>query len=316
MKIAFLGNFGVPYSSESHYLKTFEKLGHQVYPLQEGKIDIDHILPRALKSDMFFFVHTHGWETPGIRKVFRQLKAKGIPSVGYHLDLWKGINREGDLQTDPYWDIEYFFTADKNFVPDLRARGIKAFYLPAGVFEDECYIHPTYNPNEFDTDIIFVGSRGYHPEWQWRPKLIDWLSETYGDRFKHYGGDGLGTVRGDDLNRIYARSKIAIGDTLCLNYDYPDYFSDRLFESTGRGAFTIFPYVSGLENFFKIGDEIETYRYGSTSDIAMKIEHYLTHNEERERIRHAGHLRTRFNHTYTHRLLELIGTLKKEGALK
>jgi len=39
MKIVFLGNFGVSYSSENHHVKTLESLGHEVIKLQEVKVD-------------------------------------------------------------------------------------------------------------------------------------------------------------------------------------------------------------------------------------------------------------------------------------
>ncbi len=64
MKIVFLGNFGVSYSSENHHVKTLESLGHEVICLQEGKIDGNEIVKQTLRSDLFVVVHTHGWVTP------------------------------------------------------------------------------------------------------------------------------------------------------------------------------------------------------------------------------------------------------------
>ena len=46
------------------------------------------------------------------------------------------------------------------------------------------------------------------------------------------GGDGLGVVRGEKLNQLYADSKIVIGDSLSLNFDYPGYWSDRIYETS------------------------------------------------------------------------------------
>jgi hypothetical protein len=63
--ITFLGNFEVPYSSENHHAKSLESLGHTVKKLQEKKVRSEIILDKALKSDLFIWVHTHGWQTPG-----------------------------------------------------------------------------------------------------------------------------------------------------------------------------------------------------------------------------------------------------------
>ena len=164
-----------------------------------------------------------------------------------------------------------------------------------------------FRSDETSNDIIFVGSKGYHPEWNYRPTLIDWLRDSYQSQFTHVGGDGdTGTIRGERLNRVYGSSKIAVGDTLCIGFDYPYYFSDRLFESTGRGGFTIFPYIKGIEDNFEIGKEIVTYEFNNFDDLRQKIDYYLNNDEEREQIRIAGHERTKKDHTYMRRWEQIL----------
>ena len=63
--IVFLGNFEVSYSSENHHASSLESLGHTVTKLQERKAKTQTILEKALDSDLFIWVHTHGWETNG-----------------------------------------------------------------------------------------------------------------------------------------------------------------------------------------------------------------------------------------------------------
>jgi len=313
-RIAFLGNFSVPYSSESHYKTTFEDLGHSIIPLQEGRANSEEISEAALNSDIFFWVHTHGWHTQGINYVVQELKDKGIPTVGYHLDLWLGIEREKDLETDPYWRIEYFFSVDEQMVDLLNEREDmpKAFYLPPGVVKSECYLGEYRE--ELASDIIFVGSKGYHDEWPYRPQLVNWLKDTYGDQFAHWGGDGKGTIRGAELNDLYASAKIVIGDTLSPGFNYPKYYSDRLFETTGRGGFLIFPFIKGINDMFytDVGDlsknksELATYKFNNFDDLSFKINFFLTHDKRREEMRLAGHKRTKRDHTYNNRLKEML----------
>ena len=320
MKIAFLGNFRVPYTSENHYMKTLRDLGHEVYPLQEGTDKINQIMARATKMDMLFWVHTHGWDTVGIDIGIKKLKELGIPTVGYHLDLWLGLERQKDLATDPYWDIEHFFTVDKLMEEYLNQNENlpQGHYLPAGVFKDECYIAPTTG---FKHDVVFVGSGIYHHEWTYRHKLIEWLEETYGDRFAHYGSGGIkASVRGAELNQLYADSKIVIGDTLCKGFEYPYYLSDRIFETTGRGGFIIHPYVKHMEDLFNLGgidneyfnmDEMEvaTYDFDNFDYLKYAIDYFLENDEEREVIRRRGHAKTLVNHTYHNRLNYLLETI-------
>jgi len=325
MKIAFLGNFRESYTSETHYLKTLRKLGCEVFPLQEGTDNIHQVMSRAIKMDMLFWVHTHGWNTEGMREALQILKEQNIPTIGYHLDLWMGIAREKDLQTDPYWDIDYFFSVDKLMVDFLNSREDmpKAFYLPAGVFEDECYIAPR---EEWRHDIVFVGSKRYHPEWKYRTELINWLEATYGNKFALYGRDGRGIIRGHELNQLYSSSKIVIGDTLCKNFNYPYYLSDRIFETMGRGGFIIHPYIEGLETLYNTQEYTSSKRHETNTDNAhlitypfnnfdylkYLIDYYLDNDKEREAIRKRGYEYTKKHHTYTNRLNYLLETIQNE----
>lgn len=102
--------------------------------------------------------------------------------------------------------------------------------------------------------------------------------------------------------------KIAIGDSLNINFNYPYYTSDRLFESTGRGGFTIYPKIVGLEQYFN-EDEIVWYEHGNLDQLKQKIDYYLEHNEERESIRKLGHERTKREHTYVHRWSAILKEL-------
>ena len=313
-KITFLGNFQVDFSSENHHAKSLEALGHTVVKFQEGRgTTIGKVLREAATSDLFVWVHTHGWHTPGQERIdiLRELRESNVPTMTYHLDLWFGLKRQHDLENDPFYkNIGHFFATDKLMADWFNENtAVRGHFLPAGVFAPECYIHPDYD-GTFDYDVIFVGSKNYHPEYPYRPKLVNALRELYGDRFLHVGGDGdTGVVRGDELNRIYARSKIAIGDTLNINFNYPYYSSDRLFESTGRGGFTIYPNIVGLDAFFEDKKEIIFYDHGNLTDLKEKINYHLEHDEERESIRMAGHERAKREHTYKNRWQTILKEL-------
>lgn len=308
MKFAFLGNFNVPYCSEVHHKKTLESMGHTVIPLQEGVANSEQILSAALESDAFIWVHTHGWDTPGIETVLRSLKEAGIPTLTYHLDLWFGLQRQKDIQSDPYWNIDHFFTVDPQMADWLNQNTeIKGHYLPAAVFHEEAdklYIRPKNN------QVIFVGSKGYHPEWRYRPELIFWLQNVYKKHFQHFGNDGKKVVRGDELNALYQSTKVVVGDTLCIGFNYEGYWSDRVYETIGRGGFIIHPYIKGMENHFTDRQHLVFYEYGNFKQLKELIDYYLTHDSEREEIRKNGFLHVKQNHTYLNRwqeILDIIG---------
>jgi hypothetical protein len=316
MRIAFLGNFNVDYSSESHHKKSLESLGHEVIALQEGATATEQIYDYAKDSDMFIWVHTHGWVTPSSHhgsfnmvKVLELLKKANIPTLTYHLDLWFGLNRQNDLGKDPFYKyIQHFFTVDKKMADWFNANTqVKGHYIHAGVFDEEAIMmQPDNRLVAHNNDVIFVGSRGYHHEWQYRPQLIDWLKTTYKDQFTHVGGDGTGTVRGLGLNHVYANSKVVVGDSLCLNFDYPDYWSDRVYETLGRGGFLIHPYVKGMEQEFQDGKHLVFYEFGNFDQLKASIDYYLETPHERERIRQAGHELVKNNYTYKHRWQQIL----------
>lgn len=331
MRIVFLGNFQVDYSSETHHKKSLEALGHEVIALQEAQVTSEKVLEESMNSDMLVWVHTHGWSTPGtlgMGAVLQFLKKANIPTVTYHLDLWFGLNRQKDLETDPiYKSIEYFFTCDKKMADWFNEEtNVKGVYLPAGVFQDDMRLDLDAPKTR---DVIFVGSKGYHPEWPYRPKLINWLRETYGSRFTHVGGDGdTGTVRGEALTQLYNQTKVVVGDSLVLGFDYPYYWSDRLYETAGRGGFQIFPQITGIQDQyvtydFKVDDggfwdqapapvELVTYPFDDFRILKERIDYYLEHDKEREEIRKNAYERTLRDHTYLSRWQTILDTIERD----
>lgn len=306
MHFAFLGNFQVDYSSETHHAAALEALGHTVDRLQEPSTSAGSIHAAAEAADAFVWVHTHGWNTPTMDTVLELLRAEGVPTLTYHLDLWMGLARQRDMRTDPYWGLDRFFTVDARMADWLTTHTpVRGHYLPAGVHEPECVRVPAVDP----FDVAFVGSRRYHPEWPYRPMLIDWLKANYGNNFRHYGGDGLGTVRGLALNQVYADAKVVVGDSLCIGYDYPDYWSDRVYETLGRGGFLIHPRVPGMDRDFIDGEHLVFYDYGDFEGLRERIEYYLAHDDEREKIAQAGHDHVKANHTYRNRWAHIIDHL-------
>ena len=306
-KIVFLGNFRVSYSTETHHVKTLESLGHTVINLQESEASSETILEKAKDSDLFVWVHTHGWSTPGkfgMERVLELLKEYGVPSMTYHLDLWFGLKRQADLKRDPvYTYIDHFFTVDSQMAKWFNENTkVKGHYLPAAVFDQEC----VYVPRKPQHSVIFVGSKNYHPEWPYRPKLINWLNNTYRNSFELWGGQGKGVVRGNELNNLYATTKVVVGDSLSPNFNYPDYWSDRAYETVGRGGFLIHPYISGMEKHFTDKKHLVFYDFNNFDQLKDLIDYYLEHPEEADTIRKNGFEHVKKNHTYKNRWKNIL----------
>lgn len=308
MRIALLGNLKPDYSTEHHHAQALEDLGHEVTRLQEGAVTADQIIDQARDADFLLWVHTHGWDTPGgIGTALAVLRRYHTTTVAYHLDLWHGLGREKDLQGGPYFSgLDHFFTVDPAMADWLnRNTDIHGHYLPAAVAHRECWMAPAA---QRDLDVVFVGSHHYHPEWPYRNELIARLHARYGDRFHLIPGLGQ-PVRGAALNQLYGRTKVVVGDTLCPGFRYPGYWSDRVYETLGRGGMLIHPRIPGLDVQFRDGHDLVFYDYNDWSGLFDKIDHYLRFPVEREAIRHQGHAEVHRAHLYSHRWTTILETI-------
>jgi hypothetical protein len=330
MKISYISNTtnsasdGKSFNTEFHVGKTLEKLGHEVEFIQENTI-LGGTLPELVK-DSQLFLWTRTWPDVVTLDDLRAIEALGIPTVSFHLDKYAGIARDGGIGIgSPFWHTQYVFSPEGSIQSQriFKEHGINQYYSPPAVFEDECYIAEPVE--KFKHEIVFVGGGGreldgtlmYHPkDWPYRMKLIDWLRETYGDRFVKYGYPQE-TIRGAELNQLYAGSKIVIGDSLCKDFIDNHYTSDRPFEVTGRGGMIIMPYIPGMTDFFVDRKEAVFYAYDNFVQLKNLIDYYLepANEAERENIRMAGHLRTKAENTYTQRMEKMLDTLKAEGAI-
>lgn len=312
MRIVFYGNHSVDYTSESHHCASLEELGHEVVRLQEPQVPADVIRDNALESDLFVWIKTHGWETPGIDLAIGAMKQAAVPVLSYHLDAYRQIpDRWARYQNDPYMrQLDHFFSVDECLADWLNENtDVKGHYLPPGVYGRECYISDEPSPHA--NDVVFTGSYGYHDSYPMRPKLIDWLRQTYGDRFTHIGGGSrVGTLRGAELNALYANSKVVVGDSFICDPNYPGkYWSDRVPEVLGRGGVLLAPWVFGLDEHFTDGKHLLTYEHGNFIDLRMKIDWLLAHAAERELIRGAGHAHAKATQTYAHRWQTILDTV-------
>jgi spore maturation protein CgeB len=94
----------------------------------------------------------------------------------------------------------------------------------------------------------------------------------------------------EELIKMYSRSKISLGfsvvDTQETALEPIKQVRLRDFEAPMSGAFYMTEYMEELEQFFDIGSEMVC--YSSKEDLIEKIQYYLRHETEREKIRLAG----------------------------
>lgn len=312
MRILYVGNYQQTWTTETHIALTLQDLGHEVERVQEDQLMPGELLRHAVAWKPELLLWTRTWKGKVTQHDLDELKTLSIPTVSYHLDLYVGLQREGSLDFDPFWRTDYVFTpdGDPHSAAVFASKGINHHWLKPGVFKGECT--PGTPRDAFRFEVAFIGKTvNYHPtDWPYREALITFLKENYGAWFTVYGAP-FRTARGSDLNDVLASTKIIVGDTLCPGFSHENYWSDRVYETTGRGGFIIHPRIKGLETEFIEHQEIAYYDYGDFDHLKRLIDWYLEHDDYREAVRAHGHHRTLHEHTYHNRLQELFDVIAK-----
>lgn len=300
MKIAFIGNFEVPYSTESHHAWTWRKLGHDVIQLQENRTSVGEVMRACDNADLFQWTHTHGWGIQGEADILHHVKERGTPSFSYHLDRYFGIgSRQADYLSHPSFHLDYFFSTDGGNEEGWKQAGVNHVYLPPGVVEYGT--HMGVSSSGYAIPVLFCGSVGYHGEWPFRPAMVQALQRNYGPRFQVRNG-----VREEALNNLYASATVCVGDHIFAGCRH--YCSDRLFETIGRGGFIIYPETEGVTESIP---GLVTYHPQDIDDLIHKTDYYLDLAHEAERIerRDAAFQWVKTNGTYTNRLTSILQTM-------
>lgn len=311
IRIAYLGNFGPSFSTENHVALSLEELGHEVVRLQEGEVKAVEVACRTLEAEADLFLHTQTLGlamtggTVGERfSMLDQLRTFGIPSVGFHLDRWWGLDREDSVRTEPFFRCDLLFTADGGHEQEFAAAHVNHVWSAPAVYKAEA-VRGTAR-EEFLSDIAFVGNwkGGYHGEANHRLALIKHLRRRWGRRVKFWPRET--TIRGQDLADLYASTKVVVGDSCLLPGDRGFYWSDRVPETVGRGGVLLHPEVEGLDEQFTDGVHMVAWELGNWAELDEKIYQLLDEPSRREAIAVAGHAHVREHHTYENRLQRVL----------
>lgn len=308
MRVLQVGNFGAPHSTENELRKALLACGHEVTALQENQPGAFTSATRAVADHSMVLWTRTGWNPPiphDTQLEFLTAAADaGVPTVGYHLDRWWGLNREGQVLEEPFFRCSLVVTADGGHDAEWADAGVHHRWLPPAVSSFEC--NPGLVKGRYQSDIAFVGSwrPGYHAEWTHRPELVEHLQRTYGPRCRFWPQAGKPAIRGQALRDLYASAKILVGDS-CLAGNATRYWSDRIPETIGRGGFLIHPWVEGIDEHYSPGEHLLCWPLGDWDELDRQIRWALDHPDERRAIAVAGREHVLEHHTYTRRMEEL-----------
>jgi len=318
--------------------RALEDLGHKVeyfdssfyYPAYKSVEDItaneDHrsqlkslytmfvselVLAKAAewKPDLVFGIAQSPFTTNTLAQ-FKQLK---IPIAFWFME---------DFRLFTYWKTfaplyDYFFVIQRGeFSEKLSQLGIRNYhYLPLAAdpdFHKPVELTPEEKA-EYSSTFSFVGA-GYYNRAQFFLQLLN-------EDFKIWGSDWnplspLGRVLQRKGERISPEDCVKIFNAATININLHsssyhnginpngDFVNPRTFEIAACGGFQAVDPRSELGELFEVGREIIT--FSNVGELRRKKDYYMEHPDEREEIAKAGRQRALAEHTYRHRMQEML----------
>lgn len=244
---------------------------------------------------------------------YYQSAIQAAEKVGASLCTWISCPIPEELDISKFSVV---FTLFPPYVEAFEKQGVKVVLTQAGF---DPGLLPDLN-DEQKYDLTFVGGiGGYHRK---REKYLKYLIPRTSMKVWGYGFSSVNPIKrilkqilnrfiyikayqgkawGKEMFQILRSSKISFN----AHGDLADKYSVnmRMFEATGCGTLLVTEENDYLNNFFKPGEEVVTYK--DEKDALEKINYYLSNEEERKKIALQGQKRTLENYSYE-KLVEVL----------
>jgi spore maturation protein CgeB len=259
-------------------------------------------------------------QAPLTPECLETLRKSGIPSAFWFVEDFRVMN---------YWKriaahYDYFFTIQKgDFFSELKQAGIKNYhYLPTAACP-ELHKQVTLSEEElnyYGSDVSFFGA-GYYNRRHFFKGLLDFDFRIWGSDWdmnsslaKCVQRSGA-TVGTDEMVKIFNATKININLHSSTYHKginpFGDFVNPRTFEIISCGGFQLVDKRSEIEELFETGKEIVLFK--DLDDMRQKIIYYLNNPDERESIVERAMQRVMKDHTYEHRMREMLEFLTDNG---
>ena len=213
----------------------------------------------------------------------------------------------------PYGCYDLMLSSLPNLVTYFRQQGVKSEYFRLGFGAS---MLDRLGPMDCLYDVSFVG--GYSTHHSRGTHVLERIASEVSVDFWGYGAASLpkdspilrryhGEAWGLDMYRVLAQSKIVLNRHISVAEDYAN--NMRLYEATGVGALLITDMKGNLNELFEVGKEVVAYH--DAQECVELVKYHLEHENERSAIAKAGQQRTLWEHTYYHRMQELVDIVKR-----
>lgn len=238
------------------------------------------------KPDILLVLRGHGFDREYLIYLKEKYKIKKI--VGW----WVKGPKWFDLMLSEARIYDHYFCIHREGYTEKD----KICYLQAVAIDDSLYRRFSPNQRQYKQDIVFVGGWTkkrqeilenltkfsiaiYGPKWR-RKNIFNF-------RFKQMIKDK--GIWGENLVRLYNSTKIALNISAWSTEKFSG-LNLRVFDIPACGSLLITEYSDELREYFKFGEEIETFR--DINELNDKLSYYLKNDLERERIALNGYKKT------------------------
>lgn len=296
---------------------------------------LEEFKPDLFILDFAFFDLYHRRVKPVGAYFLEEIKKQGT-KIFCLVGVGAGVDREeSPRQADLFQQyVRLMDICFSNMAPEVTKDFEKSFNKPVYFIPHAAntkYYFPDKPNSRFSCDIAFVGSFYtqkkeqfqkflsplfkkykvclYGPGWTKRDKMAR-IGSGFSRRMKlsrlarFINARRMSLSLGDE-RKLYASAKICIN----IHEYYRDgttkgFSNEREFKIPASGGFQLSDWIPGMWRYFAIGKEIVAVK--TADEWFSAIDYYLTHELERKEIQERGTARTLKEHTYRHRVKQLI----------
>jgi hypothetical protein len=297
-----------------YFKKAFQRLGHRAYWIKYLKLKsylgekaatalVDKLMSISRPDLLFFHARDISFEL--------LLRAKlRMPVVMYYDDCIRGSSCTFEEVIKQGQQADIMYLTNRGEVPVYQERGVNARFITGGCDPTGHRVVDNTDPF-YQSDVAFIGK----PNTPERAECMRMLAKKFdlklwGSGWEKYGLSAAATdVYASEYRKICAGAKIILGWNIDPTIDL--YFSNRTWYTLGCGGFLLTAYTPSLEELFGRGKELDWFE--SVGECCDKIEYYLQHEEERQKIAKAGYQLAHNEYSYDKMVEKIIGDIQKEG---
>lgn len=262
------------------------------------KLDVKHLAPHGDTSQFgkFDYHWWIDWGEDGLPWKEWELPKDGGKTIYVASDTHLGK----DYRFKKAEKFDYVFFNQKDAVEEYnKTHENKAVWLPHAA-EPQAYPNISIIKKY---DVGFVGHVQEVPNYNGFSRIdaLDRLFKEfpnfyYGSRHPGYPEKNLF----EDAAKKFSLSKVV------FNISIKDDINMRVFETLSTGSFSLTNWIPTLEDLFKDGKHLVTYK--TLDEMVEKTKYYLKHDDKREKIAREGHKEFMKKHTYKHRIEKVFDT--------